>query len=233
GAAAAVGPVRFNVNVADRAEVLRDLDGRVLIYRRGQQVAGDADVRSLQDLDGVVVGGAATLVRIGVEVHLVVDVRTFQRRVRAGLHAVDAAVNVEAPPDEVVAPQPVDGRPGRHHRDLDVFDQDVGARVDADDARVLCVRRRGAAHDRPRHAHVAGGDGQEAVDVLAVDRRAVLGDRHVALDGRGNEAGGHAGVRGGRLLAAEARHSRATRSGGAGGAGVAPRARAARPARTP
>ena len=88
---------------------------------------------------------------------------------------------------------------GADHRDLDVLDQDVGARIDADDAGVLVVRRRVTAHNRARHAHVAGGDDQEAVDVLRVDRGAVLGHRHVAVDGRRQEARRYAGVRGGRL----------------------------------
>ena len=87
-------------------------------------------------------------------------------------------------PTKLVAPDPVDRRRRRDHRDLDVLDQDVGARIDADDAGVLVVRRRVTAHNRARHAHVAGGDDQEAVDVLPVDRGAVLGDRHVAVDGR-------------------------------------------------
>src|ERR1700722_6020520 len=204
GAAAAVGPVRLDVDVAHDAEVLGDLDGRVLVHRGDEVVADDVNRGPREDLDRVVVRGSPSLVGVRRERHQIVDVAALEGRVGADLRPVDPAVDVEPARDDVLERKTVDVDRGAGRGDLDVLDRDVRTGVDPDDGRG--GGRRVAAHDRAHDRPVARLDGEKALDVLGIDDRAVLGDDDVLRHRRQRHAGRYA--RAGRVgLRARARRA--------------------------
>ncbi len=139
------------------------------LMRRDQLVADDVDAGPLQDLDRVVVRRAAALVRIDVEVRQVVDVRALEGA------SFGPAFSPSTPPWMFMR-RPVKLSP---HMPSTVADGAATA-ISTSSIRMLVpeLMRMTPAFDvvaRPRtiervHVHVAGGDDQEAVDVLRVDR---------------------------------------------------------------
>ena len=65
--APAIGPIAFDDKIGNGSEILRDLDGGVLIDACQELIIRDANRRARQDLNGIVMSRAATLIGIGGE----------------------------------------------------------------------------------------------------------------------------------------------------------------------